>query len=214
MRKLYFNKVIVLASLLLLVTGITAAEPPPELRGETLITALRAGGYNIYFRHAATNWSQQDQVRAPGDWTSCDPSRMRQLSQDGRAAASAVGEAIRALGIPVDKVLSSPYCRTVETARLMGLGSVETTTDVMNMRVAEYFGGRSAIVATAQARLSTPPSAGSNTVIVAHGNVAQAATPVYPQEGEGVVFQPDGAGRFHFIGRLTAEEWSGFAAAR
>ena len=34
----------------------------------------------------------------------------------------------------------------VDTARLMNLGPVETTTDIMNMRVAEYFGGSSAIV--------------------------------------------------------------------
>jgi hypothetical protein len=43
------------------------------LSGKALITALRRGGYNIYFRHAAIDWTQNDRVAAEGDWTSCDP---------------------------------------------------------------------------------------------------------------------------------------------
>ena len=185
-----------------------AEEATPTLTDETLVLALRGGGYNLYFRHVATDWSQHDDVREAGDWLSCDSSRMRQLSAAGREAAMAIGKAIRSLGIPVGKVLASPYCRTLETARLMRLGPVEPTTAVMNLRSAEYFGGRAAIVATAQALLATPPEPGTNTVIVAHGNVAQAATPVYPGEGDGIVFQPDGAGGFHYIGQITPADWS------
>ena len=105
-------KTLLLATLLTLNTSSTAAEPAAELQGETLVEALRGGGYTLYFRHAATDWSLQDEVREAGDWTSCDPSRMRQLSDAGRATARAVGKAIRALHIPVGKVLASPYCRT------------------------------------------------------------------------------------------------------
>lgn len=184
-----------------------------ELTGESLVAALQRGGYNIYFRHAETDWSQSDQVKKAGDWTSCDPTRIRQLSDQGRASARAVGEAIRALNIPVGKVLASPYCRTVETAKLMDLGPVDTTTDVMNMRVASYFGGRGAIAETARRRLATPPAKATNTVIVAHGNVAREATPIYPQEAEGVVFRPDGRGGFSFVGRLTRPEWAELAKA-
>ncbi|MDX1513455.1 MAG: histidine phosphatase family protein [Gammaproteobacteria bacterium] len=183
------------------------------LSGEALVSALRGGGYNIYFRHAETDWSLSDRVEKPGDWTSCDPARIRQLSDEGRESARAVGKAMRALDIPVGKVLSSPYCRCVETAMFMDLGPVETTTDVINMRVAEYFGGRAAIAVTARALLSTPPPEGANRVIVAHGNVAREATPVYPQEAEGVVFRPDGGGGFTFVGRLTPEEWTALAQA-
>lgn len=197
--------------------GLVIAQPAPgqdadALSGESLVSALRQGGYNIYFRHAATDWAQSDRVREAGDWNSCDPSRIRQLSSEGRNTARAVGNAIRALRIPVGKVLASPYCRTVETATLMDLGPVETTTDVMNMRVAKYFGGRAAIVKTARARLAMPPLAGTNTVIVAHGNVARDSTPVYPGEAEGVVFRPDGGGGFGVIARLTPARWKELAA--
>jgi len=177
------------------------------LEEAALVEALRAGGYNVYFRHAETDWSQADRIEEAGDWTSCDPGRARQLAEAGRRTARAVGEAMRALRIPVGRVLASPYCRAVETARLMELGPVEITTEPMNLRVAEYFGGRDAVIERARELLarSTPP--GTNTVIVAHGNVAREATPVYPGEAEGVVFRPDGAGGFTPIGRLAPEQW-------
>lgn len=178
-----------------------------ELTDLELVEALHGGGYNLYFRHAATDWSSSDRVAEEGDWTSCDPARLRQLSDAGRATALAIGKAIRELGIPVGQVLASPYCRAVETARLLGVGQVETTSDVMNLRVAEFFGGRNAIVSTARKRLAMPPIPGTNTVIVAHGNVAREATPVYPGEGEGVVFEPDGMGGFRYVDRLAPSRW-------
>jgi len=190
------------------------AESKSPLAVEALIEALRNGGYSLYFRHEATDWSQSDDIRKVGDWLSCDGSRIRQLSSSGRKRASATGQAIQSLGIPIGKVLASPYCRTLETARLMNLGPVETTTDVINLRVAEYFGGRDAIVETATALLASTPDAETNTLIVSHGNVAREATPVYPKEGEGIVFQADGKGGFHFVGRLTAEDWERVATRR
>ena len=201
-----------LAALLLAVTP-ASADQGALLGGQALVEALRAGGLNIYFRHVATNWSQSDDLRNRDDWLICDPARMRQLSDAGRADAVAVGNAMRELEIPVTQVLASPYCRTMETARLMELGSVEPSTEVMNLRAAEYFGGRAAIVATAQRLLSTPPPAEGNRVIVAHGNVASAATPAYPAEGEGLVFKPDADGSFILLGRVEPEQWAALLAA-
>jgi len=178
-----------------------------ELSGDILVKALRQGGYTIYFRHEATNWSQSDDIRKADDWLSCDGNRVRQLSAAGRQSAVATGKVIHALGIPVGKVLASPYCRTIETASLMNLGEVESSNDVINLRVADYFGGRSAVVSTARALLAQSPLPNTNTVIVAHGNVAQEATPIYPDEGEGVIFKADGQGNFRFIGRLQPADW-------
>ncbi len=188
--------------------GPVNADGNTVLAGEALIQALQAGGYNIYFRHAQTDWSQSDHIEQAGDWTSCDASRVRQLSDAGRRAARAVGEHIRALRIPVGKVFASPYCRTVETAELMDLGVVETTTDIMNLRVAEYFGGRDAILERARSRLAMPPPPGTNIALIAHGNVARGATDVYPDEAEAAVFRAHGDGGFTFVGRLTPAQWA------
>ena len=203
--------------MVLLLSGTTlfvvaAAQTTPELEGLALVESLRKGGYNIYFRHAATDWSQNDQVSKAGDWTSCDPNKMRQLSEAGRKTAGIVGEAIRALQIPIGQVLASPYCRTVETARNMKLGPVEKTTDIMNMRVAGYFGGTSAIAARTNGRLSMLPPAKTNTVLVAHGNVLVTATDVYPQEAEAIVFRPEGNGTWTFVARISPQEWALLAA--
>lgn len=196
-----------LLATLLSVGSPTLAQETAVLTGKALVQELRAGGYNVYFRHAATNWSQSDHIREAGDWTSCDPARARQLSDEGRASARAVGRAMRALKIPVGRILASPYCRTVETAKLLNLGPVETTTDIVNLRVAAYFGGRDAIAKRAQAQLATSPVNSTNTVLVAHGNVARHATHVYPDEGEGIIFRPQGNGKFIFVGRLTPAQW-------
>ena len=177
---------------------------------QLLIEALQQGGYNIYFRHEATDWSQSDHVDQVNDWLSCDGDRIRQLSAAGWRSARRTGDAMRSLNIPVSEVLASPYCRAMETARQLNLGEVRASNDVINLRVADYFGGREAVVATAQDLLASQPAAGSNRVIVAHGNVAQAATPVYPGEGEAIIFKPDGKGGFLFIGRMSAEQWIQF----
>lgn len=195
----------------LLTYGSAIADSSGYLEDKTLISELRKGGFNIYFRHEATDWSQDDHVSKADDWLSCDGSRIRQLSETGRKNAIATGNAIRSLGIPIGKILASPYCRTMDTARLMGLGEVKATNDVINLRIAEYFGGRSAIVETARRLLSTIPPPGTNNIIVAHGNVARNATPVYPGEGEGVIFQPDNKGGFKALGRLTPEDWARIA---
>jgi len=189
---------------LLNMPGVAMAAP--LLTGEALLAALSNGGYSLYLRHVGTDWSQNDKVLQVDDWRSCDPERMRQLSTSGRAEATAIGVAIRKLEIPVSEVLASPYCRTVETATLMRLGEVVESAEVMNLRSAEYFGGRSMIVASAQKLLGSRPPGRGNRLIVAHGNVARAATQVYPAEGELLVFEAIANG-FSLRGRIRVEGW-------
>jgi len=191
---------------------IAPAQTNTGLQGQALVDALRKGGYKIYFRHAATDWTQHDQVSKAGDWSSCDPGEMRQLSETGRQTAAAIGDALRRLEIPIGQVLASPYCRTIETARLMNVGPVETTADIMNMRVAQYFGGSSAIAERTRRRLSMLPRGAVNTILVAHGNVLVTATGVYPQEAEAIVFQPQANDTYAFMARISPREWTRLAA--
>ncbi len=199
---------LLLCAALLAVLRFPDASPPPLLTAPELLQTLRGGGYNVYFRHAATDWSLSDRRTANADRFSCDPALMRQLSTSGRDDSRRIGEAMRALQLPVSEVLASPYCRTMETARLMGVGRVQASDDVMNLLAADFYGGRPAIVNRARLLLASPPPAGGNRVIVAHGNVARESTPVYPGEGEGVVFRPRGADGFELVGRIRPEEWA------
>ncbi len=56
-----------------------------------------------------------------------DCATQRNLDEKGRAQARALGEAFRQHGVRTDKILSSPWCRCLETARLMVLGPVDGT---------------------------------------------------------------------------------------
>lgn len=196
-----------LAALLAAAALLLVAVPALALDRQAMVEALRDGGYILYFRHAPTDWSNRDHLTSEAALSSCDPQQMRQLSDEGRAMAQAVGAAIRRLNIPVSEVYSSEYCRCVETAKLLGLGTVTTTRDILNARAADYIGGRDVLAHRARQRLSTPPPAGSNTVLVAHGNVLVLAADTRPPEGGAAIVQPKGDGEFQLIGSMAVEDW-------
>lgn len=198
---------IVLTLLMLLAGGAAASE---RMGDAELVRALRGGGYNIYFRHAQTEWSQQDRVAEAGDWTSCDPAEMRQLSAAGRDTAARIGGAIRALDIPVSKVMSSEYCRTAQTAEAMDLGPVDRSREIMNMRAASFLGGAEAVTERARKLLSRMPATGGNVVLVAHGNLMRAATGAYTGEAGAVVVRPDGQD-FTLVAELLPADWARLA---
>lgn len=201
--------VLLLAAALALGASSASAQDDGPLQSRALLEALRGGGYNLYFRHAATDWSGSDRVRGPGSWTSCEPDEMRQLSEAGREQAAAIGRALRALEIPVGRVVASEYCRTLETARAMALGPpVEATQSVLNARVADRIGGREALRHTARRQLGMPPAPGTNTVLVAHGNVLRLAADTYADEGGAVIFRPQGHGEFEIVASIAREDWA------
>lgn len=178
-----------------------------------IVRSLQGGGYTIYFRHAATNWSQLDNINEHGDWQSCDGTRIRQLSDAGRETAKAVGRAIKVLDIPVGEVLSSEYCRSRETAELLDVGPVTMTLDIMNLRAADYVGGRAAAISKYRAIIAQPPAAGTNRVISAHGNLSKAATGAYPGEAGAVIIKadPDAEHGFRVVGQLDPADWTRLA---
>ena len=192
---------------LLLLPDVRAAEPAMDL------AALRQGGFVIYFRHADTDFSGSDRIAAAGDWRSCDPARMRQLSAAGRAEAASVGRSIRAAGIPVGRVVASEYCRTVETAERMALGPVEAGTAIFNMRAQDFVGGRDALLAAARALLNSAPPAGSNTIAVAHGNLGRVLLDVRLSQGEAAVLRPGLPAGPQVVGVLAPADWAEFATS-
>lgn len=204
-------RLLVIACTVCLVAAPAAAQDSAGLKGRALVEALREGGFTLYFRHAQTNWSQNDRVRQSGDWKSCDGARMRQLSEQGKATARRVGTAIRRLGIPVGRILSSEYCRAIQTAEALGLGAVRATTDIMNMRSAAYVGGRDAVARRGKREIGRKPEPGTNTVIVAHGNLMRAATGDYVGEATAGVYRALGNGRFEKVAIIDPAEWARLA---
>lgn len=193
-------------------TAMAQSGMQAELSGKTLVEALRRGGFNIYFRHAATDWSADDRVLKDGDWESCEARKMRQLSERGREQAQRIGDAIRRLQIPVGRVFSSEYCRSRQTAQFMNLGRVETTRAIMNMRAASFVGGEEKLVKSAKQFLSNPPPEGTNAIFVAHGNLMRAISDAYTIEAGAVILKPKGEGNIENVAVLDPADWKNLAS--
>lgn len=82
--------------------------------------ALRQPGAIAIMRHALAPGTGD-----PAGFTLGDCSTQRNLDEAGRAQARAIGQVIRSLGVEVDRVLTSEWCRCRETAELLGVGEVE-----------------------------------------------------------------------------------------
>jgi virginiamycin B lyase len=182
-----------------LATG-AGATPGADQR---LAAALRAGGLVLVLRHAATDWSKQDDV--PVDLGDC--STQRSLSAQGRQEARAMGREIRRLLVRVGRVLTSAFCRTRETARL-AFGRGTTSPALLNTVGVPHDQAWRAQVRSVRRLVGTKPAAGTVTALVTHGILIGEATGVTVEEGETLVFRPLGASRFKLLGRILAREWS------
>lgn len=61
----------------------------------------------------------------PAEFEIGDCATQRNLDARGREQARRTGERLRGAGLTIDRVLSSQWCRCLDTARLLGLGPVE-----------------------------------------------------------------------------------------
>ena len=178
---------------------LSSPDPAHALAGAALVQALRAGGLTLYFRHTATDFTQSDRAMTTHD----ECATQLNLSEAGRAQARAIGEAVRALRLPVGDVIASPFCRTMETGRLM-FGRAEPSTVV---RGYEGTSSANADYGNLAALLASAPRAGTLRMITSHGSPFRAvAGPPHLDEGEAAVLKPAGAG-FVVVARIRRGDW-------
>src|SRR5437763_1994419 len=192
----------------LITAGVVYAEPPAPAE---LLPELRKGGCVLFIRHPKTNPDQAD----------TDPFHLdniqaqRQLSDEGRRQAKALGEAFRALKIPIDKVISSKFYRAQEAAKLLDIGEVTSTLDVTEGGLVVSPNENQRRATALRQLLATQPPKGKNLVIVSHKpNLQDAAGKEFGDLGEAevVVFQPLGDGKFRVVARVAAPEtWTKWA---
>lgn len=170
------------------------------LADDQAVALLRGGGLNLYFRHGITDRSQIDTGRRG------DRSGQRNLSEAGRTQATRLGEAVRALGIPVAEVLTSEVFRARDTAELaFGWARVEP-----DLIADDYTPGNAAEDARRVSRRLAEPIAGGNRVLVGHivpagmilgRSLSQAEFP----EGTAAIFRPRGAD-WEWLGMVRADQ--------
>jgi phosphohistidine phosphatase SixA len=191
----------VLAQQVLAIPNADSSVPATNgaLSGAQLVRALRRGGYVVYFRHTATDSSRNDTDMRSYD----DCAHQRPLSAQGRNDALAMGQRIRALHLAPGEVLASPFCRTMDTARLM-MREATARPDVRETEGGDYAG--------LKRLLAAPVSPGRNRWIVGHGNPFHAvAGPPRLAEGEAAVIEPH-ATHWTVVARITVEGWQALAA--
>ncbi|HSE94989.1 MAG TPA: histidine phosphatase family protein [Methylomirabilota bacterium] len=170
---------------------------PSARASEALWTLLREGGHVVLLRHSPTDPGVGD----PPGFRLDDCATQRNLSEAGRAQARRLGAAFRARAVPVGEVLSSPWCRCLETGRL-AFSRAEPWPALDSQ-----FQDKSRAAEQARAvreRAGRRPVSG-NLVMISHGTNIVAWTGVYPAQGEMVILTPRGDGGFTVAGKLIVE---------
>jgi phosphohistidine phosphatase SixA len=179
------------------------ALPSGEAANSPLGDQLRRGGVVLVIRHAATDFSKPD--RDPVDLKDCRT--QRNLSAEGRRDARRIGQGARRLQLRVGAVLSSPFCRTRETARL-AFGRATVNSVLLNTVTADHDAAWRRQIRAARQLFGAKPAAGRVTVLVTHGSVVEDTTGHTLEEGETLVFRPLGGGRFRLAGRILPRRWA------
>jgi phosphohistidine phosphatase SixA len=191
--------------------GTASADQDSGISAESLLPELRKGGYVLYLRHTRTEQDQADTDPLNLD----NVKAQRQLSDEGRRQAKALGDAFRELKLPFDKVFCSRFQRTQETARLLNVGEVVPSTDVTEGGLVVSPRENARRAAALRALLAAAPAAGKNLLIVSHKpNLPDAAGKEFGDliEGEVAVFQPMGNGTFKLVARVApSETWTRWA---
>jgi phosphohistidine phosphatase SixA len=139
-------------------------------------------------------------VGDPAEFRIDDCSTQRNLSSEGREQARRIGSAFRERGVPVRRILSSRWCRALETARL-AFGA-ET----------EPFGALDSFFANREDRdrqtravrdaIEDWRSQDGVLVLVTHQVNITALTGEVPSEGEILVLAPRAGSGFDIVGRF------------
>jgi phosphohistidine phosphatase SixA len=187
-----------LCLLALAVLAGCGGDDEPSAQDVELANALKQGGVVLVMRHAITE-PTTDRVEEIGD---C--STQRNLTEEGREQARQIGRDIDALGVPVDEVLTSPLCRTKETAdlafgnaqvRMWLLSAGEEATPADERRIRRL-----------QNSTTAPP--GSATALVTHTGNIGGAFDQSVGEGDIVVVRGD-----EQLGIVKPEDWQRLAEA-
>lgn len=192
---------------LLLVGPLHAQTRPGDAE---LAQLLKAGGHVIVLRHGATHSDQADSDPLNPD----NVAKQRQLSPKGEEAAKAFGVAVKQIGIPIGKAITSQFNRAYQTAKLAGFDNAEKTADVTEGGLVVSPNENNRRTAALRKLASTVPAAGTSVLIVSHKpNVVDAFGKDWfeVKEGEATILKPDGKG-YAVVARVQMDEWSRIAA--
>ena len=181
------------------------AKVGPNVDDKTLLKMLKEGGLVIAFRHGLSVRKGKD-VRP---FVFYDCSKQRNLRDEGRKELKEVAASIRALDLSVNKVETSPLCRTRETAWLL-FGQVTPNQDLIargpkGKKIRQQWAG-------------TKPPEGTINIMVSHGSLLREIVWIGTNpanlkeipgldEGNAFIIKPLGNSRYEFLALFKPEDW-------
>jgi phosphohistidine phosphatase SixA len=175
---------------------VAAVAARPLLADDAVAARLREPGAVLLIRHALAPG-----IGDPDGFRLDDCATQRNLNDEGRRQARAIGDWLRGRGIAQARVYSSQWCRCLETATLLDLGPV-TKLPALNSFF-ERRQDREPILAALREFLATQPRDGSLLVLVTHQVTISALSDTFADSGTGVLMALGESGRLERVGPLA-----------
>ncbi len=156
-------------------------------RGET--------GLVVVMRHAIAPGTGD-----PANFKLGDCSTQRNLSPQGQTQAKQIGVEFRNRNIKIARVLSSQWCRCLETAKLINLGKVEPL-PALNSFFSDS-SKESGQTATIRKLIVDNRNTKGVIIMVTHQVNITAITDIVPQSGEAVILKGSSQGKIQIVGRI------------
>lgn len=175
--------------------------------GNELINLLKKGGNIVFFRHFATDSTKlyYDKTRIDHGTISSEEllascEKQRPLSSYGVHMARTVRLGIESLQIPIGEVLSSPYCRVFEGAKLAFGDRVTVKRDLI-YRAMSFTASN--MMKFFKEEITKPFS--GNKIIMAHRTQMDGLKKIH--EGEAFVLKILPKNKLKLVGVIQPEEW-------
>lgn len=161
-----------------------------------MIERMKAGGHILMIRHALAPGTGD-----PANFQIGDCSTQRNLDDRGREQAKAIGDWLRTNGITSAKVYSSQWCRCLETAGLLEMGTVAQLPALNSFY--ELTQDREPNLKALRKFIAEQPSEGVLIILVTHLVTISAIANEGVSSGEGLLLKLNEDSPYEIVGRLN-----------
>ena len=171
-------RIFMMLAAMLLFVGFSSANAQAT---EAAWVKLQNGGYAVLIRHA-----QAPGTGDPENFELGDCSTQRNLSARGQLQAKRMGARFAAKGVPIDQVVASEWCRTLDTAEF----AFGRSHDIQPLpAINSFFQDRSTEEAQTNETIKFIEGLkyNSNTIMVTHQVNITALTGIVPRQGEAIL---------------------------
>ena len=170
---------------------------------KALIKSLQSGGHIIYMRHGMTTRKNKNLNKKSIDLGRCET--QRNLTKEGKKQINRIGRSISALSIPIGKVISSPFCRTKDTAQV-AFGKFEID-DSLAFSMAKEEKESTRLGQYLYKKMLASKGQTKNTVFVGHTANLKDGLGVWPKpEGVAVIFEAK-ENKIIYKGMIKPDDW-------